>query len=255
MRELRGQGQAALTWGLPNPTTEASLLGIGLLMRDKLAETEGANRAAAAAAIAEAMLDRTIQSMPQAKGYACSKGCSYCCHSTVAVSAPEVFRIVGAFESRSGDEREAVVARAGARAAASFEALVNLRSPCALLAQGDCSVHEVRPMGCRQYVSTDLNGCRAAFEQATARFPFVPAAANAGLILRALLISAAASVGHKPELYDLSSALAVALTQPEAEKRWLAGEDVLVDAVKMPPPPQLAEGVQRWSSMLRDLFV
>lgn len=255
MRELRGQGQAALTWGLPNPTTEASLLGMGLVMRDKLADTQGADRATAAAGLAEAMLDRTIQTMPQAKSYACAKGCNYCCHSTVAVSAPEAFRIVRAVEGRTAEERRAVVARATARAAITFETLITLRSPCALLEQGDCSIYEARPMGCRQFVSTNLHGCRTSFEQKTGDFPFVPAAANAGLILRSLLISATASIGLKPELYDMSTAVAVALSEPDAEQRWLAGEDVLAKAVKMPPPPQMSQSVQRWSKMLADLFV
>lgn len=123
MRELRGQGQAALTWGLPSPTTEASLLGMGLVLRDKLAETELADRATAAAGLAEAMLDRTIQSMPQSKTYECAKGCSFCCHSTIAVSAPEVFRVVKSLEDLPADRRAAAVAVAQRRTADSFEAL------------------------------------------------------------------------------------------------------------------------------------
>jgi Fe-S-cluster containining protein len=166
-----------------------------------------------------------------------------------------VFQVVKSMEGLPEDARAAALARAKQRTAGSFEALISLRTPCALLVDGNCSVYEGRPMGCRQFVSANLEGCRSAFENGGGSLPFIPAAANAGLILRSLLISATASLGMKPELYDLSSAVVIASAAPDAEKRWLAGEDVLATAVKMPPPPQMAQSVQRWSKMLSDLFV
>lgn len=255
MRELRQQGQAVMTWGLPNPATELSVLGMGLVIRDKLADASSATRAADAAALAEQMLEKTVQKMPQAPAYQCAKGCNFCCHSAVSVSAPEVFRIVNLIAASPAADRGAVLARARSRTASTLDAVLSLRSPCPLLVDGACSVYAERPMGCRQFVSTNLEGCRTAFEAGRSDLPFVPAAANAGLVVRSLLLSAAATLGLKAESYELSSALAVALAEPEAERRWLAGEDVLAAALKVPQPPNMQSSVQRWSQQLAGLFV
>ena len=257
MRDLRQQGQAAATWGLPNPATEAAVLGMGLIMRDRLTGRDD-GRAADAAALAARMLDKTIQKMPQAASVQCARGCNFCCHSAVSVSAPEVFRITRLIAStavpRAGLDSAAVVARAQARTGPVLEAVLSRRAPCPLLIEGECGVYEDRPMGCRQFISTNMDGCRSAFERGSGELPFVPAAANAGLIVRSLLLGAAASIGLQAESYELSSALAVALAQPDAEQRWLAGEDVLAGALKVPHAPNLQSSMQRWSGMLEQLF-
>ena len=255
MRELRQQGQAALTWGLPNPASESAVLGMGLVMRDKLADTAISSRAAEAASLAEAMLERTVQKMPQAPSYQCAAGCNYCCHAAVSVSAPEVFGIARKLSAAAPEERATILARARERKTSTVEAALSLRGACPLLRDGQCSVYEVRPMGCRQFVSTSQEGCRTAFEARNGELPFVPAAANAGLIFRSMLLGASASLGLKADTYELSSALIVALSEPDAETRWLAGEDVFADALKTPQPPNMQSSVERWSKMLAGLFV
>jgi hypothetical protein len=64
MRDLRQQGHAAVTWGLPNPVSEASILGMGLVIRERMSSGTGSDRAAAAAELAAVMLDKTLQKMP-----------------------------------------------------------------------------------------------------------------------------------------------------------------------------------------------
>lgn len=255
MRELRQQGQAAMTWGLPNPATEAAVLGMGLVMRDRLADTAAPDRAAAAAALASGILDKTIGKMPQAPAFQCTKGCNYCCHSAVSVSAPEVFRLVRLIDATPSFDKAAALGRANARKASTMEAVLAFKTPCPLLVEGDCSVYAERPMGCRQFVSTNLAGCQTAFERGGGNLPFVPAAANAGLILRSLLLGAAASLGLNAATYELSSALSIALAEPDAETRWLAGENVFANALETPQPPNMQGSVQRWSQMLTGLFV
>ena len=258
MRDLRQQGQTALTWGLPNPTSEAAVLGMGLLMRDRLVAGSDDDRAAGAAALAAAMLDRTVQKMPQASAVQCAKGCNFCCYSAVSVTAPELFRVVrliGAAGAPVGLDRDATRARAQARMQAQAEGALMGRPACPLLIEGDCSVYADRPFGCRQFVSTSVEGCLTAYANGRGDLPFVPGAANAGLIIRSLLLGAVASTGHKAETYELSSALAVVLAEPDAERRWLAGEDVLAAAPKMEQPPNMRDSVARWSGMLNGLFV
>jgi hypothetical protein len=252
MRDLRQQGQAAMTWGLPNPATEAAVLGMGLLMRDRLEAADVPDRASQAAGLAATMLDRTMQKMPQSAAAQCAKGCHYCCYSAVAVSAPEVFRAARAVPEA---DRQAVVARALVHSRALEEGATVGRPPCPLLVEGACSVHESRPSGCRQFISTDAAACRAAYANGSLDLPFVPAGANAGLIMRSLLLGAMASLGHEPATYELSSALTIVLETPDAEQRWLAGEDVLASAVQVPQSPNMQGSVQRWAQMLHDLYV
>lgn len=255
MRDLRQQGQAALTWGLPNPATEAAVLGMGLIVRDRLSGEGSPRSAVEAATLASAILDKTLQKMPQTASFQCAKGCSYCCHSAVAASAPELFRIARLLDAGDAAAKAAVLTRAKARSATTVEAAMAMRSSCPLLVDGSCSVYKERPMGCRQFVSTNREGCRTAFEQGTGALPFVPAAANAGIILRSLLQGAASSLGLKAQTYELSSALTIALADATAEQRWLAGADVFAGALEMPQPPNMKSSVERWSQMLNSLFV
>ena len=56
MRDLRQQGQAALTWGLPNPATESAIVGMGIVLRDKLQDATDPTRATAAAILRVAFM-------------------------------------------------------------------------------------------------------------------------------------------------------------------------------------------------------
>ena len=253
LRDLRGQGQSALTWGLPNPVTESVIVGIGILLRDCLADAAEEGRASKAAALAGAVLEKTIARMPQADSFACRKGCSFCCHSTVAVSAPEVFRIAQFVSQAGGPDRSHLLAACKSGSGASVEEVLGRSDPCPLLIESACSVHEVRPLACRQYVSVSSEACEAALLGKRESYPFVPGATNAGVMIRSLLLGAAESLGRPAEIYDLASALAIVLEMPDAEARWLAGADVLADAVKLPKAPKMTESVERWASMLKTL--
>ena len=199
LKDLKEQGRSALTWGLPNPVTEAAVVGFGLVLRDRLADKSDPARATAAAELAEQMLDKTTSRMTVAGQVACTKGCAYCCHSVVSVSAPEAFRVARAItEGRTagaGMSREAVLQRVTTRGAAGLDALMREAQACPLLVEGACGVYADRPMGCRQFFSLSQEACRTAYEAKTGDFPFVGAAANAGLIVRALLVSASGSLG------------------------------------------------------------
>ena len=100
---------------------------------------------------------------------ACSRGCSYCCHMRVVVTAPEVLRIAAFVEETFSVEERAALAR---RVAAtdeqtrglSDEAWGRARLPCPLLVGDECSVYSVRPLDCRAYNSRSVAACRDAFE-------------------------------------------------------------------------------------------
>ena len=79
---------------------------------------------------------------------ACSKGCSYCCHMRVVVTAPEVVRIAAFIdETFSVEERTALARRVAAivdqARGMSDEAWGEARLPCPLLIANECSVYPV----------------------------------------------------------------------------------------------------------------
>ena len=253
VRDLKQQGQTALTWGLANPVSEGAVVGVGLLLRERLADTATAGGAGAAAELAAQVLDRTTTKVVAERTVACTRGCTYCCHSVVSVSAPEVFRIAAVLARGDKTAADAVLARAKTRDGVKLEGLLRHQLACPLLVDDDCSVHAVRPMGCMQYFSISVEDCKAHSEGKLATAPFVGAAANVGLITRSLLLSAARSLGLAAETYELASALTIAMADGEAERRWLAGEDVLARATKIPRPPNMLSSVDRWSGMLTAL--
>ena len=254
VRDLKQQGQSALIWGLPNPTTEAAVVGVALLVRDKLAAKTTPFAAAVATGIAAELLDKTTTKMPAAGSIACTQGCNYCCYSVVSVSAPEVFRVVRSIRANTGATGEAaVLARARSRKSVSPAMMLAKGMACPLLVDGDCSVHQDRPMGCRQYFSASVEACRLHHEGRLADPPFIVAAASVGIIARSVLLGAARSLDLTTDTYELGSALVVALETPDAERRWLAGEDSLAGAIKMPQPPNMLSSVERWSGMLKGL--
>jgi hypothetical protein len=65
------------------------------------------------------------------------------------------------------------------------------------------------------------------------------AASNAHLVL----LSAMRSTGMPTVAYELAAALEVALTTPEAERRWLAGENVLAGVANRARRPPAVEAV------------
>ena len=106
---------------------------------------------------------------PSDDGIACSRGCCFCCHMRVVVTAPEILRIAAFFEhTYSVEEREALARRVATTGeqtrGMSDEARGDARLPCPLLVPNECSVYPVRPLDCRAYNSRSVAACRDAFE-------------------------------------------------------------------------------------------
>lgn len=170
---------------------------------------------------------------------ACARGCSWCCHQRVDVTAPEVFALAAHVRA----ELEApAIEKLRERLETTRRALDGLdarehhlrRIPCALLGDdGACSVYSARPFACRRGHSTDADACRAAYEQPAAegaRIPDNPALSwnTAALVLG--YREGYEHAGRPLDTYELNAALATALSDPTAEPRWFAGEDPLAAA-------------------------
>jgi len=68
---------------------------------------------------------------------------------------------------------------------------------------------------------------------------------------RMLLIAALRLVGLPDATYEMNSAVALALTTPDAEARWLSGENIFKSLpIAPPPPPQFEESIRQLAAFV-----
>ena len=164
---------------------------------------------------------------------ACRKGCAWCCHQNVRVSAAEVFQLARWLQSNlSAGELTALAAHAQ-ESASRLRGMpqpqrARARIACALLdpATGACRVHEARPLLCRGQLSLSAETCRRAVESPEEHHfePLLEALHGAGLAAMALELEFS-FLGAGPVSGELTAMLAVALADPTAEARWFRGEN------------------------------
>jgi Fe-S-cluster containining protein len=206
----------------------------------RLSRTEDAGRVLAAAqdamARGEHVLRRHLQLVP-APAIACRAGCHWCCHLKVSATAPEILLIAEYLQTRApAGWLEVVRERAAALARDprifSAEAKAEAHLPCALLSeQGACSVYAVRPLICRGYTSSDPEPCQRMLDDDSVLVPLNETLAREHAALSLGLISALKYVGLPPDLLELTAGLHVALSEPQALQRWLAGEPIFAPAL------------------------
>jgi Fe-S-cluster containining protein len=188
-------------------------------------------RASHAAATFLELYDRSLASQPPAQPFACRAGCTLCCHNFVAASAPELFLLADELRRRQGDGVDELIERVrGAHAAVHGLSKWTARlRPCVVLVDQLCSGYAARPIACRAFASFSLEKCEQAFRTGSDDIP-IPGL-DSQLRLRGAcnqaLWSALARVGLPSQCYELTHGLLRVLETPDAERRWLAGEDVM----------------------------
>lgn len=231
---LRGEHASS-----PDETiTRATERLVAKASRGKLSVQKLLDMMTQAVGLAEGILAtaRIVESPSQEK--ACRSGCSFCCYLQVDLSVPEVLRIASYLrESLSPQDLQSLRDRlscvqqqiAGMTSIERLEAKV----PCPLLKDGKCSVYEARPLVCRGYSSYDWVSCAYAL-----RHPRVWEAPPHEAAQRKIfsnvsdgLITGFKSAGLRSQPLELIAALRIALDQPKAGERWLAGEPVFDLAV------------------------
>ena len=183
-----------------------------------------------AVAVADAAIQSAVIADPPRAASACKEGCAWCCHKMVGTTVPEVLRIVAYLQEKlSAGETQALKDRVGQRhdqrKALQAQGRFRANLPCALLVDNRCSVYPVRPLTCRGFNSSDARQCELSLDPRNhAAVPaYAPQQRLATLVLdgmRAGLVEA----GLSGALVELTAALHIALTIPEALDQWRAGK-------------------------------
>lgn len=209
---------------------------------------KAAGRAGPAAGLAERYASAALAKHPDARRIACRKGCGFCCHQRVTAAAPEIFRlaeVIGAAPSGSEDAARIESWLTGAAAAPKDPA--RFRLPCAFLdTDQSCRRHADRPLACRGAASFEVRSCIAWFETPGAAQTAALSSLNIASAARLALWAGLRAAGLDERGFDLVEGVRAALTQTDAEARWLAGEAVFAGVtVDTSRPPEVVAAIAR----------
>ena len=231
-RIAREEVERYRTEGLPPRIAFGAMFAHTAALRRVLERREEADRAVRLAAAFHEGFERSMAQVPQESRVACRAGCSMCCHNWISVTAPEAFAIAAEISRRAeAEDVMASVARA-ARAGSGLDRDDRLeqRLACPLLARDLCSVYAVRPIACRSFFSLSLEACQAVFAGEGEDIP----SWRTSMMLRGVhdrCMSAAIKAAGLPHgAFEMTEGLTIAFSVPDAQARWLAGEDVFANA-------------------------
>jgi hypothetical protein len=178
-------------------------------------------RASETARRALEIFDLSVKRNPPEAPLACARGCAFCCHSFVTATAPEVFLLARTIRTANKDlgpvlerVRATIAATAGLDKVQRFAT----RQACSMLVANECSAYAGRPFS--------MQRCEQAFETGSEDIPTPAIHAFLRRACRQALWSGLAAKGLSCIGYELNQALLIALEHPDAEARWLAGEDI-----------------------------
>jgi Fe-S-cluster containining protein len=172
--------------------------------------------------------DARLSAASDAHTLACRSGCFWCCYFTVDVRAVEVFSILDFMTRELSAAEQARLRGEIAANSAMLRDLSDLERmrcnvKCPFLAQGRCSIYAARPQTCRNYHATDVAGCRASYERPddTEIDPdFAPLVYQSGGAHVDAFCSTLQERGYDTRAYELSTALAAAIADPESRARF-----------------------------------
>jgi len=205
----------------------------------------GPSRASSAAKRAHEFFETSLKNNPSKHRIECAKGCAFCCHVSVTATAPEIFLVANSIRQQYKDNFEQVLTRVRAadqktRGLDSMERAKN-RIPCALLDGNVCSVYGARPGACRGFTSTSVKACERGFNGEDVQI-YTPSVWTHLRNAHKQAIWAALAAAELPaERYEFHHALLVALETPDAESRWLKGEELFAGVAReMESPAETA---------------
>lgn len=195
---------------------------------------------------AQRVVESQVRRLPAAdRGpLACEAGCDFCCHLRVMATAPEVFALLDYLRATLDDEAFAAFTERVETTDRQLRELhpdriLRTNIPCPALSEGVCSGYPARPLNCRSYHSTSRSACEDSFnhpEDLDRGHPQIKALAQVHQGAQAGFLSALERAGHDERQYELATALAEALRDPEARERLRSGEPVFRQPLEVPDP-------------------
>ena len=169
---------------------------------------------------------------------ACRKGCWYCCTHLVTATVPEVINIANHIRQNwSDDEIASLRDRISQHKIATqplrdgVEGFVP-RHACPLLQDGACTVWTSRPLTCRGWNSVSVDDCREKMEHPESGIRERALAHQMAVadFVRQGLEEGLSDSKANGLVCDLAYALEIALDNPDAAERYLAGDDIFAPA-------------------------
>ena len=218
-------------------TDPSSVIAMARRLHDRFEQAKAAQNVDDAVRYLYQKIDATIHGLRDIP-VACGKGCSHCCIISVTVSAPEAI-YVGKLVAAMGADAIARV-RAANEVTGQFELAEREQHPhdCPMLQNNSCTIYEHRPKACRQAASTDAQACARSHRNLTNERIPSPASYDGSRVAYATSLHAALSqLGFDNSSYEFNAAIVRVLDTPDAEQRWLAGEDIFAGVLQEPPTP------------------
>ncbi len=230
-RDALERGRQVMARGLGPELGEAEALGIALIVHERLTDASKPGGAGAAAEMIETLLEKSLAGDVRGLDLGCRKGCNHCCSALVTCSAPEIFRVASWLRQNAATAALTIgfpelAAEAARRHELSPEQMLAERTPCPMLKSGACRVYTARPIPCRSLYSMSSEACRLALEEGTGEVPIIGAAMQKGEMARTLLLAAVNAAGLSDRGIELTAGVMAVIDKPDAEARWLAGENV-----------------------------
>ncbi len=181
---------------------------------------------------------------------ACGQGCSHCCIIWVGVSAPEAIHAARLVAAMGGSAIAKVRAANEFTKQFAFEERDQHPHDCPMLHNNSCTIYEHRPQACRQAVSGDAQICARSYRKLTKEGIPTPALYLRSRATYAMALYAALAQSSLDSVsYEFNAAMVRVLDTPDAERRWLAGEDIFAGVLReQDSPPEL----ERRIAFIRD---
>jgi len=223
----------------PKPSSAACaeqtdvLLGI-------LEQTGDGDRATKAASIAHAGFERSLAAHFDANRakVACRQGCAFCCHTYVSVLAPEALRAARAVTTLRQPDRDAAIERIraadGRTRGLDPDARKGQWLACPMLIDNRCSIYTARPLACRAEMSINAADCETVVGGSEGQVTAPAFPVQLKVMYSSALALAVKHAGLRTEIYEFNAALSIAVETPDAEVRWLKGEDIFSPAAIHP---------------------
>jgi Fe-S-cluster containining protein len=179
----------------------------------------------------EAFIQRCLK---EKKTVECKKGCYLCCCQAVLLLPHEILFLCR-FMQENMDKKERTVILNKAKekdnetSIMKAQEFLHHKSPCPLLENGSCLAYEARPMACRTYISSRVDGCIEEYHNPkdVDIFPdLYEFTIRAGRMINEGICNYLFEYNIPSPEWQIESGLRTAFEDKDAFNKWLSGENI-----------------------------